>query len=217
MLRRTLSLILLGAGVFLLVQVVMPVLAFKAWEVLSYDESQALVNPLPQKNEYDFQTIVGVSVEQRGNFPAIVSSKLQNAPYPEFKLSIPSIRIQGAYVLVNSNVFEQNLAHLPGTALPGEKGNVFISGHSSISSVIISSKAKALFVNLPRIKKGEEIIVEALGQKFTYRVMGLKVVDPKEISVINPPDSEGRYISLMTCVPPGFNTKRLIVLGKLVQ
>jgi LPXTG-site transpeptidase (sortase) family protein len=42
-------------------------------------------------------------------------------------------------------------------------------------------------------------------------------VDPKDVSVINPPDGSGRYLTLMTCVPPGFNAKRLIVLAKLAN
>ena len=34
--------------------------------------------------------------------------------------------------------------------------------------------------------------------------------------VLNPPDNKGRYITLMTCYPPGLNFKRLIVLGKMI-
>jgi sortase A len=70
-------------------------------------------------------------------------------------------------------------------------------------------------VNLLKIKKGDEINIETPGQLFTYVVQGMKVVDPKDVSVINPPDQVGRYLTLMTCVPPGYNVKRLIVLAKL--
>jgi LPXTG-site transpeptidase (sortase) family protein len=75
--------------------------------------------------------------------------------------------------------------------------------------------SKAFFAKLPEVKKGDDIIVDALGQRYNYKVVELKIVDPKDISVIYPPDSNGRYISLMTCVPPGFNTKRLVVVAKL--
>ena len=80
---------------------------------------------------------------------------------------------------------------------------------------LASKESKAFFAKLPNVKKGDEVIVDALGQRYVYTVSELKIVDPKDISVIMPPDSTGRYISLMTCVPPGFNTKRLIVIGKL--
>ena len=74
---------------------------------------------------------------------------------------------------------------------------------------------KAIFANLPKVKKGDQVIVEAGEQKFEYQVEGLKVVNPDETWVINPPDTNGRYLSLMTCVPPGLYLKRLIVLAKL--
>ena len=118
-------------------------------------------------------------------------------------------------VKVYSNEFEKSLAQLPGTALPGERGNVFISGHSSISATFQSKGSRAFLVDLPKVKKGDSIFVNASGQDYEYVVEGIKIVDPKDTWVISPPDMEGRYLSLMTCVPPGFNTKRLIVLAKL--
>ena len=65
------------------------------------------------------------------------------------------------------------------------------------------------------VEKGDLIKVSA-GGEFTYKVLGIRVVDPKDTSVTLPPDGVGRYISLMTCVPPGLNTKRLVVLGKMI-
>ena len=67
-----------------------------------------------------------------------------------------------------------------------------------------------------KIKEGDQIEVEAMGTKFTYQVTELKIISPSDVSVINPPDPLGRFISLMTCVPPGLNLKRLVVLGKMI-
>jgi LPXTG-site transpeptidase (sortase) family protein len=149
--------------------------------------------------------------------PVFISSNKRNAPYPEFSLTIPKLKLDQIKVLVASNDFEENLAQLPGTALPGERGNVFVSGHSSIARSLELKDHRAFFVNLPNIKKGDEVYLDAVGQRYTYEVIGTKIVDPKDTAVINPPDSEGRYLTLMTCVPPGFNTKRLIVLARLKQ
>lgn len=197
-------------------QVVMPVLAFKAWEVSNFDQGNLLVDPKPKVLSGDLigGDALGVSIENINNFPAFLSSNVLPAPYPSFKLTIPRLQLDNLHVNVNTNDFEMNLAHLPGTALPGEKGNVFVTGHSSILPSM-AKKQKALFFKLPNIKKGDEIVLQALGQKYYYQVLGMKVVDPKDVSVIKSPDEEGRYLSLMTCVPPGFNTKRLIVLAKL--
>lgn len=218
MIFKGLSLLCLAVGVFVLMQIVMPVLAFKVWELKNFDQGQLLVDPKPailSGNILGESTSSQFTIENINNFPAFVSkNRIVDTPFPEFRLTISRLNINSVKVLVNSNDFEKSLAHLPGSALPGERGNSFITGHSSIWPGL-SQAEKALFVNLPSIKKGDEIIVDAAAQRYIYEVMGMRVVDPKDVSVINPPDEVGRYITLMTCVPPGFNLKRLIVLAKL--
>lgn len=210
MLLKLLSLLSLGVGVFIIIQLVMPLVAFATWEVQAVDKDSVLVSPAQQT------TVQGVSVQTQGNFPAFISSNAQtDLPYQSFLLSIPSIKVTDMTVRVASNDFNNTPAQLPGTALPGERGNVFISGHSSLPQLLKSSGAKAVFSTLPGIKKDDDIYIQAGGQSYHYVVQGLKIVDPSEVSVLNPPDNEGRYLSLMTCVPPGFNLKRLVVLAKL--
>lgn len=210
---KGLSLLLLGVGVFVLMQVVMPFVSFKVWEIFAFASEQGLIDPAPISINGnlapDFQ------IETINNFPAFIAKgKNLTSPYYEFKISVPKIKLDLAKTLVYSNDFEENLAHLPGSALPGEKGNVFITGHSMLPN-LASKTSKAYFVKLPDVKRGDEVIVDALGQRYVYKVEQIKIVDPKDISVILPPDPNGRYISLMTCVPPGFNTKRLVVIAKL--
>lgn len=209
---KTVPLIFLGIGVFILVQVAMPLLAFKAWELTSFSSDALLLDPSPQSQI----RVLGVSVKNVGNFPAIISEKRREyLPFKEFSLSIADIGLESARVVVDSNEFEKNLAHLPGSALPGERGNIFVTGHSSLTQFFKEGNYKAVFAKLPEVKKGNTIKLEALGQHFDYVVEGIRIIDPKEVGVINPPDSVGRYLTLMTCVPPGFNTKRLVVIAKL--
>lgn len=203
---------LLGLGVFFLVQATAPAIAFGVWQ-LSFLGSSILVDPNPDKKD-----VLGVSIQKIGDFPAFISTAdPSNLPYREFSLSIPSIKLPKTPVKVASNEFEHALSQLPGTALPGEVGNVFISGHSSLPQFYRPDNFEAIFSNLPNIKKGDEINVGVLGQQLTYEVTSLEIVSPSDTWVINPPDSTGRYLSLMTCVPPGFNTKRLIVLSRLKE
>lgn len=218
---KLVSLLCFGIGVFVLVQVGMPLLEFKIWEISAYNQNIVLADPNP-----DNGAVLGVSVSSQNDFPAIVSTNLrENKPlFSEFSLSISRIGVFEAKTIVETNDFEQNLAHLPGSALPGERGNVFITGHSAITQMFkpgnyqqaVAKDYKAIFANLPNIKKGDEITINASGSTYRYLVEGLKIVNPKEVWVVNPPDSMGRYLTLMTCVPPGFNTKRLIVLAKLI-
>lgn len=214
MILKGLSLIFLGIGVFVLMQVLMPFIAFKSWELFAFEEELMLADPHPI-SRLEGGLVAGVSIENRGSFPAFIvgNSDPHKLPYKEFKITVPKLKLNDIRTMVWSNEFEENLAQLPGTTLPGEKGNVFITGHSSLPAPIANKKA--FFVNLQNLKRGDDIFVEAAGQTFTYIVEGMRIVDPKDTTVLNPPDPQGRYLSLMTCVPPGFNTKRLVVLAKI--
>ena len=209
---KLISLGFLFIGIFFLMQVMMPLISFQIWNFGQSYNSRSLMSPLG----YDNKNILGVSIQNNDNFSAFVSSlsRESKAPYSQFYISIPKIKIDNALVKVDSNDLSNSLAHLPGSALPGEKGNVFVSGHSALSSLF--NMKNAVFANLLGLQKGDQIIVDAAGIKFTYQVIEFKVIDSKDLSVILPPDSIGRYISLMTCVPPGLNFKRLVILGKML-
>lgn len=209
---KLISLGLLSTGIFLLLQITLPVISYQLWEIRQNSNDSLLISP---KNPKGAQ-ILGVSIQNRDNFPAIVSSLSRDtiAPYIGFNLTIPSLKITKEEVRVDSNDLSKGLVHLPGSALPGEKGNVFISGHSA-SSPLFGFK-NAIFAKLQNLKKGDQIIVEAGSGDYIYQVVDLIVVEPSDLSVILPQDPVNRFITLMTCVPPGLNFKRLIVLGKML-
>lgn len=207
------SLGFLFLGMFILMQVVLPIISFQLWELgQKIENSTTFVSPQIGGG----QSVLGISIENRDNFSFFVSKNIrQTAPiYSKFSISVSKLKIDNLSVYVDSNDLSSGLIHLPGAALPGEKGNVFISGHSALSPLF--NLKKAAFAKLQDLKKGDQIILEAEGTKFVYEVEELKVVDPKDLFVINPPDKMGRFVTLMTCVPPGLNFKRLIVLGKLI-
>ena len=211
---KVIPLLFLIIGVFVLGQISLPVIAFGLWERQSLDSDSILVSPQVRS-----ESVLGVSIENSDNFPAFISTtkRLTAALYSDFNLNVPALNIKDAKVLVDSNDLIIGLAHLPGVALPGERGNVFISGHSALPLFFQGDKNYAtIFANLEKLKKGDKIIATVGKTEFTYQVLGFKVVGPKDLSVIAPPDLDGRYISLMTCVPPGLNTKRLVVIGKII-
>lgn len=78
--------------------------------------------------------------------------------------------------------------HIEGTALPGEDGNVGISGHRD-----------TLFRPLKDIRQDDIIVVTTTAGEYRYRVVSTKVVSPENTSVLN---SDGRDIlTLVTCYP----------------
>lgn len=208
---KLIAILFLSVGIFLLMQVVAPLISFEIWEFGQKVNSQILVSPVKSSAQ-----MLGVSVQDRNNFPAFISSlKRETQPnYDRFSLSVPKLKIEKQDVFVDTNDLSKGFAQLPGSALPGEKGNLFISGHSALSQFFALKSVP--FSRLSDLKKDDQIIVETPGSKFVYEVAGFKVVDPADVSVIEAPDLQGRYISLMTCVPPGLNLKRLVVLGKMI-
>ena len=208
---KLIALLFLSIGSFLLIQVVAPLLSFEVWAIGQKINSRTLISPVKSNEQ-----ILGISVQDRNNFPAFISSLKRdtNPDYDRFSLSVPKLKIDKMDVFVDTNDLSKGLAHLPGSALPGEKGNIFISGHSALSQFFALKSVP--FSKLSDLKKGDQILIETPGSKFTYEVTDFKVVDPTDLSVIEAPETQGRYISLMTCVPPGLNLKRLVVLGKMI-
>lgn len=208
---KVIPLSFLVIGTFLLMQIVSPVISFQFWAFGQSLNNQILVSPIKSDSQ-----VLGISVQSRNNFPAFISSLQRDSQpnYDKFSLSIPRLKVENQEVAVDANSLDKGLVQLPGSALPGEKGNLFISGHSALSQFFAVKSVP--FSKLPELKKGDQVVIETPGSKFIYEIIGFKIVDPSDLSVLEPPDTQGRYISMMTCVPPGLNFKRLVVLGKML-
>jgi len=134
----------------------------------------------------------------------------------EFSLSIPKLKIVKAKAKVDSLRFDRQLSHFPGSAIPGEIGNSFITGHSVLPQFNDPKNYRAIFTKLSDLEIGDQVIVEIEGKTFNFIVQYAKIVDPKDLSVLGPISPSGRNLTLMTCVPPGTNTKRLVVITSLI-
>jgi sortase A len=80
------------------------------------------------------------------------------------------------------------LGHIPGTALPGERGNVGVAGHRD-----------TLFRSLRSIGKDDRIQFQTLRGSYDYRVESIQIVKPDDVAVLAP----GPYpeLTLVTCYP----------------
>ena len=115
-----------------------------------------------------------------------------NAPGPQpiAVLRIPKIDLE-VPVLPGTDDFVLNRAvgHIEDTALPGTDGNSGIAGHRD-----------GFFRGLKDIGTGDAIELETLrGKKEVYRVERIWVVDPEDVSVIDPTPT--RSLTLVTCYP----------------
>lgn len=135
------------------------------------------------------------------------------------KLIIPEIQVDAPIIWnIDSADITQNLekgvVHYKGTALPGQTGNIFITGHSSYYSWA-QGDYKTVFALLDKIKIGDKIYLQHLGKTLIYEVNETKVVSPDDLSSLNP--TSNKTLTLMTCVPVGTNLQRLIVTAHQVQ
>ena len=97
----------------------------------------------------------------------------------------------------------------PGTAAPGEPGNVFLTGHSS-NYPWIFSKYNSVLALLPKLDIGDEYSLYFNGTLHRYRIVKRFEVSPKDVSVLEQPQDR-RMSTLMTCTPIGTTLRRLIL------
>ena len=104
-------------------------------------------------------------------------------------LSIPRVDLS-AIVLHGSDdqTLRRGPGHLENTAMPGEAGNAVIAGHRD-----------TFFRPLRNVRLGDEIFVDTPRGRVEYRVTSLRVVHPRDISVLEPTDDE--VLTLITCYP----------------
>lgn len=126
-------------------------------------------------------------------------------------VSIPSISADVPIRHGSSDdVLSAGAGHLWGTDLPlGEDGDFSaISGHSG-------SVHGLFFTRVPELKKGDFFYVTVLGKETGYKIDKIESVDPEDTDALRKlykPGEKAR-VTLVTCVPVGINTSRLLVSG----
>jgi sortase A len=105
------------------------------------------------------------------------------------RLAIPRLHLMA---MVREGADEPTLrlavGHIPGTALPGQFGNVGVAGHRD-----------TLFRALRRIEKDDLILFETLSGNYAYQVEATDIVSPNDVSVLKVGDYS--ELTLVTCYP----------------
>ncbi|HEX2259519.1 MAG TPA: class E sortase [Actinomycetota bacterium] len=117
------------------------------------------------------------------------------------KIGVDRVVVEGVEV----EHLKKGPGHYPETALPGQLGNMVISGHRTTYG--------APFYRLDELRVGDEIaIVDAVGS-YQYKVTETKIVRPTDLGVIAP--SSDARLTLTTCHPRFSARQRLIVVAAL--
>lgn len=112
-----------------------------------------------------------------------------------------------------TSVLSSGVAHVAGTALPGEVGNAVLIGHSSDYSWNRDTYA-AVFALIPHLESGDTVQLVKDGTAYTYTVTSKKVVRADDLSVLQP--SAAADLTLITCYPIGTAWKRYVVSATYV-
>ncbi|MFC1686327.1 sortase [Patescibacteria group bacterium] len=146
---------------------------------------------------------VDLSIEDPGGIPSDDRIRIS-----KIKVNAPIIFSKDPSDKALLEDLKKGVVHYPGTAMPGETGNCFITGHSS-NYWWINSEYNTVFTLLPKLVVGDKIVLYYKQQKFIYEVKETFEVSPGETEVLNPTDEP--TLTLMTCVPIGTNLRRLII------
>ncbi len=105
------------------------------------------------------------------------------------RLEIPRLRLS-AIVREGAGPRTLRLAvgHVPGTALPGETGNVCLAAHRD-----------GFFRGLGTLRAGDAVRLTTRGGRYDYRVDAARVVGPADVAVLSP--TRRPTLTLVTCYP----------------
>jgi LPXTG-site transpeptidase (sortase) family protein len=139
---------------------------------------------------------------------------------PPTRLQIPALNLDAPVVELpiqdktwDMSSLSDEIAHLGGTANPGEKSNMVLAGHVTLRT------GAGPFLHLERLKPGDTAIVYAGEEAYTYRVVRKKYVAPDDVSVTYP--SSGPILTLITCTRWDAQnhtyTERVAVIARLAE
>jgi len=124
------------------------------------------------------------------------------------RLSVPKIDLDS--VVVEGTSRKSLLlgpGHMTETPEPGTPGNSVITGHRD-----------TFFRHLHELERGDTLLVQRDGKTFRYEVVGKKIVEADDVSVLR--SASDSRLTLITCYPTyyiGPAPKRLVVFSKLID
>lgn len=163
-------------------------------ETLTYS-SLIFYNPNIEVKETQFKIN-----NQTMNRP-LIGSQFATLKIESVDLDVPVLQGEGNAEL------RKGVGHYVGSLLPGEGGNVVLSGHRETA-----------FYPLKDVKVGDEVKVETDYGQYVYRISDIYITTPDDITPTIPTDTE--RLTMYTCYPFikwGPTPERYIVVADLID
>lgn len=127
-------------------------------------------------------------------------------PSQALRVVIPAINVDSQVVQGDSwEQLKKGVAQRLGTPDPGQNGNLVLSAHNDIFGEI--------FRRLDELAPGDEVQLYTASQIFTYVITGWRIVQPTEVSVMDP--TAHPSLTLISCYPYMVDNKRIVVFADL--
>lgn len=118
------------------------------------------------------------------------------------RIEIPRIALdRPLFEGITLGTLDAGPGHWPGSAMPGQIGNVVVAGHR------VSHTRP--FRDIDQLQQGDEVVLTTADGRFVYVVSGSEVIEPEGIHIIE--QTPAATATLFACHPPGSTTHRYVV------
>jgi len=112
-----------------------------------------------------------------------------------------------------NDALNQGVILYPGSAVPGQNGEVVLSGHSSVFPWVKTQYGQ-VFTLLDKLAPGDIVSIVYNHKQYDYRMTGQEILNPNQVKIS---DTTRPVLKMTTCWPIGTSAKRLVVYGELIQ
>lgn len=215
--KKVIASLLMITGVMFFLSAILPILQYQVEYSIKFNQ---VLSPLSARSSEsgsilgesgtDFTQLSNWFVNDSGTLPEDTSQKT------EYYISIPKLKIDSATVKVGSLDLKSSLIQYPQTALPGQFGSPVVFGHSVLPQFFNPKSYLTIFSTLYKLKQGDEILINFDNIEYKYLVEEMYEILPTDLSVLEQ-RFDGRYLTLITCTPPGTYLRRLVIKARIVD
>lgn len=163
-------------------------------ETMTYS-SLIFYNPNIEVQETQF------TINNQTMYRPLIGSQFATLKINSVELEIPIYQGEGTSEL------RRGVGHYVGSLLPGEGGNIVLSGHRETA-----------FYPLKDVQLGDEVLIETDYGQYQYQISDIYITTPDDVSPTIPTDTE--RVTMYTCYPFvkwGPTPQRYVVVADLID
>ncbi len=175
-----------------------------------FQNSQNTVSPSPLSYNLAASSVISNELDINTEIPGRLE-------IPSLNINVPIIWSKGEKDFTKD--LQMGVIHYPGTAVPGQIGTTYISGHSS-NYIWAKGNYNYVFTKLGNLADNASFKITVVQKNGKDAILHYVVTHRKEYS----PTDSAQYqntgkslVALSTCWPVGSTAKRLVVYGELMQ